>query len=226
MPFANNYSFVLLCRKQFPTVFHMHAPSLLQYYPEDTSEQMYQRIFFLTVLQSNKWHTEWNFLAFVEKPKFISFSEHCERSLAQIKIYATRARKVGNVKRAGALKSNAFNVHPTGVNTIGPMAVLNVIILFIYTEFTIVHLHKVSTRFFKAAEKNSCTNCQKIARGSTSNESSLTHKCCVCCAILRNSNFFMFTRIENVSNILKCWYIFLSIVDFSKPRSHAYANIK
>lgn len=83
------------------------------------------------------------FLAFVEKPKFISFSEHCEKSLAQIKIYAARALKVGNVKRAGALKFNAFNVHLTGVNTIGSVAVLNVIILFIHTKFTIVHLHKV-----------------------------------------------------------------------------------
>lgn len=59
MPFANNYSFVLMCRKQFPTVFHMHAPSLLQYYPEDTSVQ-YQRIFFLSVLQSNKINSTWS----------------------------------------------------------------------------------------------------------------------------------------------------------------------
>lgn len=35
MPFASNYSLVLLYKKQFPTIFHMHAPSLLQYYAAD-----------------------------------------------------------------------------------------------------------------------------------------------------------------------------------------------
>lgn len=77
----------------------------------------------------------------IENSKSISF-EHYERSLAQIEMPALTVQSV-QCERSRCIKFNAFNVQPTAVNTIGSVAVLNVIILFMHAEFTFAHLHQV-----------------------------------------------------------------------------------